>query len=576
MNILSIALAMAALQDPVAALAEKCDSLIPWLRDGTELVDMELAAGHHPQFPEAREAKNLRVDRAPLLAKAKALAAEQNRLILWYVPRVVGLHMYRAYLPDRYLCIAVFTDPRFAAFVNRKFVPLRMCADGIAGIKPFEFVEPGFVFMTPDGKVVHTIDRLRTFNADWLRAAFQAVLRAHPEYGSAEEPPAPPTSEAETLYGLAVKDTWSGQDPAPRLREVCRRFPESPWAWRAAGNLVKGPDTLPLGPLSHHLEDVFATLPDVPPTSTRRPAKDVASAAKGAVDFLLRAQHGDGSWRDARYAYWPNAEILPNVFGAITALAALALLEWGDPRAEAAIAKADAYLKDPANFARDRHEECYAHAFRLHYFARRGDTTSMAKVVARLAAIQEDEGFWSHEYANAFSTAAVVHALSTARAAGAEVPEYLLQRAADALLSTRDAQGRQSYRVGEKPDNDKSTSARTALCELALKECGRVGTAEVAAGVERYWAFVKRMEGVRLYDYHSDGRLAGFFYFHAAFHTLEAARTLPAPARAAAQQRFREQLLAIPEADGSFLDSHEIGKSYGSAAALLMLARCRD
>ena len=213
-------IALAALQDPLAALAAKCDSQIPWLRDGTELIDMELAAGHHPQFPEAREAKNLRLDRAPLLARAKALAAEKKRLILWYVPRVAGLHMYRAFLPDHYMRIAVFTDPRLVSLVNEKFVPLRMCADGIAGIKPFEFVEPGFVFMTAEGKVVHTLDRLRTFNADWFRAAFKAVLRANPEYGSADELPPLPTSEAETLYGLAVQDAWSGKDPAARLREV--------------------------------------------------------------------------------------------------------------------------------------------------------------------------------------------------------------------------------------------------------------------------------------------------------------------------------------------------------------------
>jgi hypothetical protein len=557
-----------------AALASKCDSQIPWISDGTELIDMELAAGHHPQFPQAREAKNLRVDRLPILARAKARALEEKKLILWYCPRVVGLQMYRAYLPDQYLRIAVFTDPRMVSLINAHFVPLRMCADATTGLKPFEFVEPGFLFMTPEGKVVHKLDRLRTFNADWFRAAFKEVLRANPEYMSGIEPPPPAISEAETAYGLAVKDAWSGKDPAPRLRELCLKHPASPWAWRAAANLVKADDSLPLGPLAHHFEDVFAPLPDHAPTSTRKPAKDVATAAKGAVDFLLRAQHEDGSWRDARYAYWPNAEILPNVWGAITALAALALFEWGDPVAEAAIAKADAYLKNPANFARDRHEESYAHAYRLHYFARRGDTTSMGRVAARLAAMQEDEGFWSHEYANAFSTAAVVHALATARAAGADVPEYALQRAADALLSARDPQGRQPYRVGEKPDNDKSTSARTALCELALQECGR--PADVAGGVERYWKFIKNMEGVRLYDYHSDGRLAGFFYFHAGFHTLEAARTLPEPARGTSLKRFRETLIQIPEWDGSFLDSHELGKSYGTASALLMLARSRE
>jgi hypothetical protein len=570
---LAVAL-LALLQEDLAALAARVDTQIPWITDGTELVDMELAAGHHPQFPEAREAKNLRVDRRPILEKALARARAEKKLVLWYVPRVVGLHMYRAILPDRYMRIAVFTDPRVAAFVEARFVPLRMCADGLAGIKPFEFVEPGFVFLAPDGKVVHVLDRLRTYDAGWFRAAFQAVLRANPGFGSSDEPPGPPPGEAEAAYVRAVEGWWAGKDPSAALRELCRRHPDSPWAWRAAANLVKAEDGLPRGPLLHHFEGAGVPRPDVAPRSTRRPAPDAAAAAKGAVDFLLRAQREDGSWQDVRYAYWPDARILPNIHGAITALAALALLEWGDPRAEAAIAKADAWLRDEANFARDRHEECYAHAYRLHYFARRGDTTSMGKVVARLAAIQEDEGFWAHEYANAFATAAVAHALVTARTAGAEVPGFILQRAADALLSARDPQGRQPYRVGEKPDNDKSTSARTALCELALRGIGR--PADVAAGVDRYWAFQKRMEGVRLYDYHSDGRLAGFFYFHAGFHTLEAARTLPEPARGTSLKRFREQLLEIPEIDGAFVDSHELGKSYGTASALLMLARSRD
>jgi hypothetical protein len=117
--------------------------------------------------------------------------------------------------------------------------------------------------------------------------------------------------------------------------------------------------------------------------------------------------------------------------------------------------------------------------------------------------------------------------------------------------------------------------SRTAICELALQECGKLGPSDVAAGVEAYWKFVDRLEAVRQCDYHSDGRLAGFFYFHAGFHTLEAARTLGGTAKESAQKRFRERLLAIPEWDGSFVDSHEIGKSYGTASALLMLGRCR-
>ena len=111
---------------------------------------------------------------------------------------------------------------------------------------------------------------------------------------------------------------------------------------------------------------------------------------------------------------------------------------------------------------------------------------------------------------------------------------------------------------------------------MALVECGSKEPTDVALGVERYWKFAPRAQAVRLCDYHSDGRLAGFFYFHAAFHTLEATRTLKGPVRAESLRQFRESLLSIPEWDGSFVDSHEIGKSYGTAMALILLARSKE
>jgi hypothetical protein len=117
--------------------------------------------------------------------------------------------------------------------------------------------------------------------------------------------------------------------------------------------------------------------------------------------------------------------------------------------------------------------------------------------------------------------------------------------------------------------------SRTALCNLALHECGKLELADVAKGVEAYWKFVDRLEAVRLCDYHSDGRLAGFFYFHAGFHTLEAARAAGGSTLDSTKKRFRERILAIPEWDGSFVDSHELGKSYGTAMALLILSRTR-
>ena len=86
---------------------------------------------------------------------------------------------------------------------------------------------------------------------------------------------------------------------------------------------------------------------------------------------------------------------------------------------------------------RDQHEEIYAHAFRLHWFASRKDVAMLSRIVTRVASMQDAQGFWAHEYPNPFITGVVVHALETARKAGAEVPGPIYRKAAEALLSTR-------------------------------------------------------------------------------------------------------------------------------------------
>ncbi len=643
MMLLTALLALALAQSSEEALARKIDSQIPWLSDGVQLIDMELAAGHHPQFPEAHQ-PDYKADRPALMARARQAAKEQNRLILWYCPRMYGLHMYRAAVTDRYMKVTAFTDPGVVELIRSKFVPLRMCCDAETGkalnLKPFDFVEPGFIVMTPEGKIVHKIDHLRTFNADWFRATLVSVLRRQPEFnrpagdtveallhGGDDEQALPrasadqkalilrragkfedvlkldgvplhrgiallalkrfdearrtlePLGDPEAVYHLAAVDLWTGKDPAPRLRTLMEKHPASPWAWRAAANVLKSEDTLPQGPLTHHFEDFFYRPSEALPVSTREPAADADAAVRRAVDFLLRAQWENGEWRDSRYAFWPDEKILPNVWGAVTALSALALMEWRDvdpKRIDEALRKADAVLRDEGKLNPGRNEEIYALAYRLHYFARLKDVSVLNRLSAKLCALQTSQGFWAHEYPNPFATAVVVHALDTAKKAGADVPGAVFRRASEALMSTRGSGGRQTYNCdGTPPDNEKSSMSRTAICELALQECGSLKMSDVAAGVEAYWKFVDRLEAVRQCDYHSDGRLAGFFYFHAGFHTLEAARAAGGPALASTQKRFRERILAIPEWDGSFVDSHELGKSYGTASALLILSRCR-
>jgi hypothetical protein len=637
-------------------LYRRCDSTIPWISDGTELADGS-------NLPPKESGTN----RATLLEEARNTARERNRLILWYCMRVPGTHTYRAAVLDAYARVVFFTDPGLIDLIRSKFVPLRMSCDAtmsaVTGIKALDFVEPGFILLAPDGRIVHRIDRIRTFNADWLRAVLVAALRTNPQFNA----PAGSSTEdlirggdddkafehattdqkavlfrhagrfedvlsldcgalhkgiallglrkfeearailsmdgsAEALYHLGAVDAWTGKDPEKWWKELVQRHPESPWAWRAASNLVRGRDGLPYGPLAHNFEDFFFRPSPELPSTTRLPARDVDSAAARAVDFLLRSQRPDGTWSDSRYSYgwaaymirrrikdglldpgyssWPDTGLQANVFVAVTALAAQALYEWRElatSRIDEALARADKFLREDDNLAPARCEACYADTYRLMYFAARKDVPRMNRMVSRLAELQERDGFWSHEYPSAFATAAVVRCLSLARKAGAEVPEILLNKAADALLSTRGEGGRQAYRSepGKGPSSEKNSMGRIASSELALFECGRGSIKNVAAGVETYWKHLARLEAVRTCDNHADEELAGFFYFNAVFHTLEAARTLAEPVRSEQLRRFRAQILALPEWDGSFVDSHELGKSYGSAMALLILNRVR-
>jgi len=645
MNALLLLCLAAAQESPEAALFKKCDSEIPWITDGTDVLDLEPGAGGHPIVE--KEPRNFNQDRGPLFAKAREQAAAKKRLILWYCPRIPGSHMYRTLLLDKYLKVVVFTDPGVVDLVKTKFVPVRMYCDKAlstsTGIKRWDFVEPGLVFMTPEGKVVHTLDRIRTFNADWFRAALVEILRKFPEYNA----PAGETAEdlikggddekalakaspeqkalihrrlgrwdkvegsplqrglaslnqkkfgdarkllegidsAEARYYLAIVDHWTAKDPLPRLKEVVARHPDTRWAWRAASNLVMGKEDLPDGPLLYHFEDFFAYPNPGAATSTCRPNPDFNDVVKRAVEFLLQTQAADGSWKDTRYNYWPAA-MWPNtkvktrqhVIQVSTSLAALALSEWRevDPaRIDKAVARADKYIVDPANMNLDNPYQNYSNTYRLLYLAHTKNVPRMNEAVRQLAAQQDGKGAWAHDYSNPFLTAVVVHSLAVAKKAGADVPEPLFQRAAPVLAASRGDGGTMAYGTGGKPTGEKDSMARVALADVALFDCGQVGLDRVASAVDFYWKYAKQLEAVRVCDAHADGILAGFMFFHSTFHTVEGAVLLQESRRKEHLKAFRAQMLSVPEFDGSFIDSHELGKAYGTAFALLILNRTR-
>jgi hypothetical protein len=666
-------------QSPITALG--LDASIAWTSDPEVFVD-----GRRP-----KRRLELEVDRTALLDAALREAAERRRLVLWYVPRIVdaehrGVQMYRAPVLDLYAMQVLFNDPDVAALVGSRFVPLRMVLDeplsARFGLRPLDFVEPAIVLLDGEGRVLHFVERLRTFDAHWfcevlrraldkagapgepgggpepesalaegryeeaarrievlpasgrrhyaeaqllrrrgegpaalaaIAAAREAggtapadldaeeirlqLLLGRTEAAAAAEPSRDGSRAAEARYLRALAALQTGDEDRARagFEEVARDWPGDLFGRRARANVTVGPDDRPLGAAFSGFERIGYLEPWAyrglyRDTQWHGPELSADQIAAGGVRFLLAMQRDDGGFKDSRYAYWPSPRITPNAWIAITALAATALHEHRDldpDRIDAAVARAETYLFDPAHLNRGDNEDVYADTYRLLYLSRRhgsADPAARARLVERMNAIvadsqarQAENGFFAHEYQNAFCTAAMLWGLRLAEGAGATVPPEMYSRGVAALVSARAENGAFAYggTAKRRTSSIKDASTRMPLCEGMLLELGHSDPARLRAAFDAYWQHIDRIERVRRNDFHSDGELGGFFFFHALFHTSEMNRLLPDELRTEGEARILALLRRIPELDGSFVDSHEIGKSYGTAMALLTLANVR-
>lgn len=671
---------------------------IPWLTDGQD---------YHERDPKPLQ---VTVDRGALVDEACAKAKAEGKLVLWYVHRIQektlgGRQMYRAPVLDVYARQVLFADPDVSELATHAFVPLRCVMDqGLSdryGLKPLAFVEPAVVFLDGDGKVVHFVERIRTFHGQWFAdlcvrvleqnhvqlpadtvdglrqvgrwrealamalktddkdaftwlkiARLQRLLRMQDEAlasvakARAAATPASPESgnrraranrqtqqalgdalcehglllamqgklldaqadleqawrmscdragEAGYWYGLNALRLGDEIGAWRRFTLVAQKFPDTLFGRRARANTTLGPDDRPLGAAFTGFE-ALTYLPDsayqgLPRDTTWQGERLSPTAmARGAVEFLLAQQRDDGGFTDARYAYWPNSEITPNVWVAITSIAMTALWEHRDvfpdlqARIDRALDRGEAFILDPKRLNRGANEDCYSDAYRLMYLARRAngsDGTAREQLVQRMNEIvqaaaerQKASGFWAHEYENAFATGAVLQEVLAAKAAGATVPTEVTDKAAAALLSARHKTGTYSYggAAGDgNPTPLKDASGRMPVCEGTLFQVGRSDLDKVRFAMANFWENMSHLEGVRRNDFHSDGELGGFFFFHSVFHASETVRLLPAEEQPEQWRRFVALLQQIPEMDGSFLDSHELGRSYGTAMALLTL-----
>ncbi len=361
------------------------------------------------------------------------------------------------------------------------------------------------------------------------------------------------------------------------------------------------------GPFVHAFEDYLplpeAVLTTDPHDGTRAPTDvyDEPQLWQRGVSFLLAA-HEDGVYRDSQYDFG-GTDSLPNVHAAITCLAGMALLAAQDRAAAGGFVleaktgeRVDALLLRLRRNAEseawlalsDRDEILWARAYALRFLAawhaqREGDRDSLRpalqNAVGALLALQPETGVWFHEYGNPFAIATALQALHEAKAAGVEVDQDKIDRGLRALAQNRTAQGAFTYshtRRGQPRASIDGAAGRMPLCELALHLFGASDQDKLAAAVGAGFEHHALLAAVRKYDDHASSLgYGGFFFWFDMLGRVEATLQLQdAAARQARLTAMRGLVLDLPEFDGCFVDSHELGRVYGTSMALLCLQRC--
>ena len=96
------------------------------------------------------------------------------------------------------------------------------------------------------------------------------------------------------------------------------------------------------------------------------------------------------------------------------------------------------------------------------------------------------------------------------------------------------------------------------------------------AAVETAFKHHDAYESVRKYDDHAPPhRIGGFFFY---WDMLTRSHAIAAIDDVATRKTFVEKqlglMLGLPEFDGRFIDSHELGKPYGTSMALVVWKLC--
>ncbi len=549
----------------------------------------------------------------PSIEEALKQAKRQDKKVLWYVPRVPRTPMDRLPELDLYMRAGFFSEPLLRPVLER-FVLCRAAPGRKAArrwnLRPFAFIEPGFVILDPKGKELLRRHGLSTFSPYWFRAQLAAVAKV-------------PALKPEAGEKALLEALGKGQVAAALA--LYRKHPKGSARWRFLGAtaafyahkellsnqilkaLASGPGPLAaraavelegFGPIRRGFWTWRSLpkdpLPEAEGTTRVRGEAELPMLRQRSISFLLRMQRANGGFEDSNYDFG-GLDSLPNVHCAVTALALQALLEnrkGHEALIDPALARGLRYLLDPKHYAdADRDEWTWAKVYPIQLFARMLETKqycglkepelrkTMQRFIQELAGRQQNDGSFRHEYRNPFVTASVLHALGFAAAQGAKIPKDLVPRALISLQHCRGKNGGFTYSQFAGRSLPRVALIRAAgrmpLCESALFSWGASNKKRLKAALDTALKYHQEMERARKYDDHTPPHIyGGFFYFYDLWGRALALRALSRGSSALAakfRQDLQKRVLATSEIDGTFIDSHELGRSYGTAMALLCL-----
>lgn len=569
------------------------------------------------------------------LDSARAESEKTGRPVFWYVPTLRRSPMDRKQEIDRYMMAGPFSWPRLITLLNQHYIPVKAVPRGglvrDLGLVPRMFIEPGYVVLDRHGKELRRLDRITTLHPVWfIRPLAELVHESVPR----RELPVPLAQawralrsghhdkvgdvltlqvlgdldrawRAEAYYVCGVAELRQGRsEQALKLWQLGKdRFPQDNFGWKCAAE-AEGH-----GPLGFGFE-VYRELPatvlagSAPGSRAPVGAYDEDELRRRGVEFLLGMQRSNGGYADSRYDFG-GTDSLPNVHVACTALVNLALrleLTARTPgqrerslvgKLAKAAARATQFLAHQGNLnTEDRDELIWAYAYRARLLAKcveskwshprgdRGLRRELSAVVKKILELQPASGQWFHEYPNPFATATVLQVLAMAREAGVKVDSRRVARGIGALKRCRGDSGGFTYgsvRRGKPRVDVRGAAGRMPLCELALWLWGESDQERLRHAIEMAFEHHQLMESVRKYDDHASryGYGGFFFWFDMLGRTDAILALTDQEQRKKFLQQQRDIILQIPEIDGCFVDSHELGRTYGTAMALICLAKMR-